>query len=88
MTNSNNKKYFFKHLNVINQSYGSHFCDAMKYCGMAFKASFFFFVHAFWPDFFISNGSETIFGLNEIIVEKYRVFNEQSNIDISEIINR
>ena len=80
----NNKKSFFKHLNIINQNYISHFYDAMKYCGMAYKASFFFFVHAFWPDFFISNGSETIFKLNDIIVEKYRIFNERSQLETNE----
>ena len=83
----NNKKYFFNHLNIINQSYCSHFCDAMKYCGISLKASFFFFIHAFWPDFFISNGSEAIFRLNDIIVEKYRIFNEQNKVETNVVEN-
>lgn len=69
---TSNKKYFFKHLNTIDQNYGAHWCDAMKYCGMCLKAGFFFFVHAFLPDFFVSNGSKTVFKLNDIIMEKLR----------------
>lgn len=64
------KKYFFKHLNTIDQNYGGHWCDAMKYCGMCLKAGFFFFIHAFLPDCFVKNGSTTIFKLNDIIMEK------------------
>jgi hypothetical protein len=70
MVNNNGKEYWFNHLNTINQNYGAHWCDAMKYCGMSLKAGFFFFVHAFLPDCFVSNGSNTVFKLNDIITEK------------------
>ena len=70
------KRHFFKHLSTISQTYSLHWYDAMKYCGMSFKAAFFFFIHAFWPDCFVTNGSNTIFKLNDIIVEKYKIFNE------------
>jgi hypothetical protein len=71
------KKHFFNHLTTIGQTYYLHWFDAMKYCGISFKAAFFFFIHAFWPDFFVNNGSNTIFELNDIIMEKYKNFKEK-----------
>lgn len=64
-------KHFFKHLSFANQSYFQHFCDAIKYSSMSFKASFCFFVHSIWPDIYIKSGSEIVHELSGIIKEKY-----------------
>lgn len=64
-------KHFFKHLSFANQSYFQHFCDAIKYSFMSFKASFCFFVHSIWPDIYIKSGSEIVHELSGIIKEKY-----------------
>jgi hypothetical protein len=60
----------FTHLKYIKQTYLEHFIDAISYSFMSFQASFFFFVHAFWPDIFEFNGSKQILQLNNILVEK------------------
>ncbi len=61
----------FKHLNEISQTYFRHFRDSIVFCGKSLKASFYFFVHAFYPDVFTKHGSMVITELNCIIVEKY-----------------
>lgn len=62
---------FFKHLEFANQTYWQHFKDSMKYSFTSFRASFYFFCHAFWPDIFTQTGSETVHELSSIIYEKY-----------------
>lgn len=52
-----------RHLQIINQTYCEHFKDSITYGLRSWKASIYFFIHAFFPDFFQFNGSETIFQL-------------------------
>jgi hypothetical protein len=71
----------FTHLKYIKQTYLEHFIDAISYSFMSFKASCFFFVHAFWPDIFEFNGSKQIEQLNNILVEKRnKLYNSKTNI--------
>ena len=70
-TNIKKSKSFFNHLDFANQSYLEHFTDSIKYCGRSIKASFFFFIHAFWPDIFTQSGSNCIHNLSETIQYKY-----------------
>jgi hypothetical protein len=65
------KKRFFKHLEFANQTYFEHFYDSIGYCGKCLKSSFYFFVHAIWPDIFQQNGSNTVRDLNNVITSKY-----------------
>lgn len=69
---NNNNNNFFKHLAFANQSYFEHFSDSIKYCGTSLKGAFYFFCHAFWPDIFQQNGSETIHQLSSTIHDKYQ----------------
>jgi len=62
----------FHHLKIVRQSYWEHFFYAMSYSFTAFKASVFFFIHAFIPDLFEFNGSKEIELLNSILVNKRR----------------
>ena len=62
---------FFKHLAFVDQTYYEHFCDAIKYSWCSLRASFYFFIHAFWPDIYIKHGSTSIHELSDIIREKY-----------------
>jgi len=61
----------FIHLNINNQTYFQHFKDAIAYSFDSFKCSFYFLIHAIYPDLFITKGSEEITKLNEKIKEKY-----------------
>ena len=60
----------FSHLRLVKQTYFEHFMDAVSYSFMAFKASCYFFVHAFIPDWFEFDGSREIDKLNGILVNK------------------
>lgn len=86
--NSNlNNKSFFNHLNFANQSYFEHFKDSISYCGQSIKASFFFFIHSIWPDFFTQSGSQCIHQLSETIQYKYNkrmeeLHHQNSHIEI------
>lgn len=62
----------FPHLTRVKLTYWEHFFDAISYSFMAFKASFYFFVHAIWPDLFEFDGSNQIANLNAILVNKKR----------------
>jgi hypothetical protein len=53
----------FKHLQETEQTYLFHFINAMHYSYTSFKASLYFFIHAFYPDFFEFDGSKTIYEL-------------------------
>ena len=50
----------FKHLQQVKQNYFRHFYDALKYSMLSLKASYYFFIHAIYPDVYITSGSETI----------------------------
>ena len=58
------------HLTKVKQTYWEHFFDAISYSFIAFKAVFYFFVHAIFPDVFEFNGSREIANLNNILVNK------------------
>ena len=60
--------HLFLHLNEKNCSYFEHFKHASYYSSMSFKASFYFLVHAFYPDFYPDTGSTTIEILNNEIL--------------------
>jgi len=66
----------FNHLKHVKQSYLEHFQDSSTYCYISLKASFYFFIHALWPDMYECNGSETISELNKILNEKKRKLNQ------------
>lgn len=66
-----NYNSYFKHLQIINQTYCCHFCDCMCYSWSSLKSSFYFFLHGIYPDIFQHNGSETILELNDKIRQKY-----------------
>ena len=53
-----------KHLEFAKQTYFQHFFDSISYSFIAFKASFYFFIHALVPDIYQCDGSKTIFLLN------------------------
>ncbi len=53
----------FKHLQNTEQTYTFHFINSMHYSITSLKASFYFFIHAFYPDFFEFEGSKTIYNL-------------------------
>lgn len=63
------------HLTRVKQNYWPHFLDAMSYSFMAFRASFYFFVHAIFPDLFEFDGSKEIEQINNIIAYKRKNLN-------------
>jgi hypothetical protein len=62
----------FQHLIKANQTYFEHFQDSLFYFRKSLKATFYFFVHALYPDLFEFSGSKEIFELHEAIVNKYK----------------
>lgn len=58
------------HLQRANQNYFEHFLDSIKYSSKALKAVWFFTVHAFLPDCYERNGSDTIKELNDFLQDK------------------
>jgi hypothetical protein len=74
-------KSFFNHLNENECSYINHFTNALKYSSISLKASFYFFIHAIFPDFYIDTGSKTINSLNRIIKNHTYI----KNRDVTEI---
>ena len=61
----------FCHLQNINQTFHGHFHDAMSYGWLSLQSSFFFIVHACYPDLFVWNGSTTIHKLSSLLHEKH-----------------
>lgn len=64
------------HLKENNQTYWEHNKDALKYSKMAFKASFYFFIHSFFPDKYTTKGSREINKINSAIEMKKDNLNE------------
>jgi len=60
----------FNHLDTVGQTYTEHFSDSMSYSFESFKGSFYFFIHAIYPDVFTTAGSSTILNLSENIEYK------------------
>lgn len=65
----------FVHLRFANQTYIEHMKDSLHYSWLSFKASFYFFIHAIYPDVFHHNGSDAITTINDEILEKYSNIN-------------
>ena len=59
----------FLHLLQIKQTYFEHMRNALKYSATCQKASALFFIHAFFPDTYVNNGSNTISELNRKLNE-------------------
>lgn len=53
----------FNHLLSTEQNYWTHFKNSMLYSYTSAKASFYFFVHAIYPDFFEFKGSKAVYEL-------------------------
>lgn len=66
------KDYYFNHLNFMRQSYFFHFKQSIKYSFLAWKASFYFFIHAIYPDIFQHTASDIIVGINDEILMTYK----------------
>lgn len=73
------KTRWFKHLNTIDQGYFEHMSNALSYSWLSMKASFFFFWHAWYPDLFEWDGSNTIYDLNNVLKSKFQNINEMYN---------
>lgn len=58
---------YYKHLYKTRQTYSLHFKHAFYYSMMSLKASYYFFIHALYPDIYTNHGSNTINFLNYII---------------------
>lgn len=58
------------HLQFVNQTFHQHFIDAIGYGFLSWKASIFFFFHAFFPNYLISSGSDTIAYLHHLLKKK------------------
>lgn len=67
----------FNHLSSISQTYTEHLSDSITYSWSAFKASFYFFAHGFYPDAFKTNGSDIIGDLNSILQNKIKNIKER-----------
>jgi hypothetical protein len=61
----------FKHLIDARQSYCEHFFESCSYSVSSLIASFAFLIHAVYPDWFQTTGSNTIFNLAKTIETKY-----------------
>ena len=59
-----------KHLKEINMSYFEHMKCALGYAKESGKAMVYFFVHAFFPDLWVSKGSDTFKEINNNIEKR------------------
>ena len=59
-----------KHLKDINMTYFQHLKCALKYSKESGKAMMFFFIHAFFPDFWVTKGSDKLQEINDFISER------------------
>jgi hypothetical protein len=55
----------FNHLDVVGKTYTEHFSDSISYSWKCCKSSFYFLVHAIYPDIFKTSGSDTILNLSD-----------------------
>jgi hypothetical protein len=67
----------FYHLIKIKQGYINHFYDAFSYGCHSLQASFYFFIHALYPDLFDLKGSQKIFYLNNVLRKKIEAFQKK-----------
>lgn len=61
----------FIHLRFMGQSYWKHFQQTMTHSGRCVKCSFYFFMHALWPDWYQHTASDIIVQLNDEILAGY-----------------
>lgn len=54
-----------EHLKQNNQTYIQHFKHSIYYAWRSFNAAFYFFIHAFIPELFQTNGSTEIKNLTK-----------------------
>lgn len=73
------------HLEYANQTYMEHFKDSMGYAFKSFKGCYYFFIHAFCPDYYVKDGSSEINELHIIIRNKYRELEEANNSIIIDV---
>jgi hypothetical protein len=59
----------FNHLIATEQTYFTHFKNAMFYSYTSLKASFYFFIHGIYPDFFLFDGSKIVYKLYNILFD-------------------
>lgn len=52
------------HLKDVNMTYTQHMCGALKYSFVSLFASIIFFIHAFFPNYLVYDGSFLIHNLN------------------------
>ena len=55
----NNMKFFFKHPVQVNMTYFEHFKLSLHLSNILFKGSIKAFIHAIYPDIFITSTSDT-----------------------------
>jgi len=68
-----------RHLEFANQTYYEHFKDSIYYSWCSFKSTWFFLIHAFLPNTFEKNGSDTIKHISDIITKKYNKIQSTSD---------
>ncbi len=56
--------YHSDHLKDVNMTYIQHMCGSLKYSLTCVIASIVFFIHAFFPNYLVYDGSFLIFNLN------------------------
>lgn len=63
---------FLEHPRTVDESYGEHMFQAMRFSARMFIGAQACFIHALIPRFFAETGSKTIRELNERMIEKRR----------------
>jgi hypothetical protein len=63
------------HLDDVKQTYFEHMKDAFFYSFTSFTASIIFMIHGIFPELLIFEGSNKIFSLNQILIEKKKKLN-------------
>ena len=54
----------YSHLDDVNMTYVQHMCGSLKYSFMSLMATIIFFIHAFFPNYLVYDGSYLIYNLN------------------------
>ncbi len=70
----------FEHLKFADQTYFEHFKDSFYYGILALKASFYFFAHAVYPDWYTTSGSAEIYNLYFSIALKYQELDKKKSL--------
>ena len=64
------------HLDQVNMTYIQHMCGALKFSLISAIACIIFFIHAFFPNYLIYDGSFLIYNLNNELI------NTKKNINV------